>query len=172
MLGAATRIHLRGIASRRLLLLCEDLYFILVHKGGTGETGSLCNVRLHRNIKPVGDGLQFHATAYDMLPRIIFLASDLSPLSDYYVIFFGDDLVYYIKNVLPSDGVAVVTEAVLIATTERDQLPFAVAFADLATDPAADATGQYRYLLDTVNHGLIVSDGEYWVRVVDDSVVA
>ena len=40
MLGAATRIHLRGKASRRLLLLCEDLYFILVHKGGTGETGS------------------------------------------------------------------------------------------------------------------------------------
>ena len=26
---------------KRQLLLCEDLYFILVHKGGTGETGSL-----------------------------------------------------------------------------------------------------------------------------------
>lgn len=138
----------------------------------SGSAATPVNVRLHRRNAPVGDGLQGHASAFDILPRIVFLAVDLSPAGDSYVIFVETNEVYFIKNVLPSDGVVIIVETVLLAVSERDQIEFAVTAADLATDLAADASGEYRYLIDTTVPGLIKSDGVNWLRVLDDTIVA
>ena len=136
-----------------------------------GATAQAVTVRLHRRNRPVGDGLPGHGFIADILPKILFLESETKPTIDRYVIFAEQDEVYFIKNVLPSDGAVIVAEAVFLAGSERPGLDFAVTLEDLATDQAKDSPGQFRYLLDTTAPGLINSNGQDWVRLADTSVV-
>lgn len=86
-----------------------------------------CTVRVHSDSKALGDvrGTSLgYAERHELIPRLIFLVSEIAaPVRGAYVTISADEA-YAIDNLMPRDGITITAEVSALTPSQRSGLPY------------------------------------------------